>query len=153
MKINSVKMIKETLELSFSNFFDNYSFIKQSINFFNEEDQNKLSLIRLKLSNGIILPHETIDNIFDKKKYESKYSRRIERFKEVALDGIIQKIFVRADDKITDRDRLILYSALDEYGIINYSVIFVNYSEYNIEADKFNWKREYIDWKNVILKN
>lgn len=152
IKINSVKMIKETLELSFSNFFENYSFIKQSTNFFNQEDPNKLSLIRLKLSNGIILPHETVDNIFDKKKYESKYIRRIERFKEIVRDGIIQKVFVWVNDKITDIDKLTLYSALEEYGCLNYSLIFIDYSKYNIEVNKFNWKREYIDWENIILK-
>lgn len=152
IKINSVKMIKETLELSFSNFFENYKLIEQSMNFFNEEEPTKLSLIKLKLSNGIILPHEAQGTMFNEEEFKQKYLRRIERFNKIVRDDKILKVFVRADDKITEKDKLLLYSTLDKYGILNYSIIFVNYSDYldKIKSITFDWKREYIDWKEII---
>ena len=144
-------MIKETLEMSFSNFFENYSFIKQGSNFFSETEPSKLSLIKLILSNGITMPHEMVDNIFNRTKYEDKYCRRIERFNKVVRDGLIHKVFVRADDKITEMEKLMLYSALDEYGALNYSIFFVNYSEHlNKIQSNFDWKRTYIDWKKLL---
>jgi hypothetical protein len=151
IRLDSIKMIKETLELSFSNFFKNFEIVSQNPNFFSENDINQKSLCKLILSNKIVMPHECIGDNFDRKNYEQKYFRRIERFNRVVQDGSIHKVFVRSDDKITDRDKLILYSALDEYGVLNYSIIFINYSE-NISKiqSNFDWRRNYIDWKEYL---
>jgi hypothetical protein len=147
IKINSIKMIINTLELSFSNFFK-YELIEQSSNFFNETNLSELSLIKLKLSNGMILPHEALGYTFNEKEYKEKYFRRIERFNTKVFDRNIHKVFVRGDDRITDIEKSMLYSALDKYGVVNYSVKFISYSEYldKIQSDKFDWKREYVNW-------
>lgn len=140
-------MIKNTFELLFSNFFE-YELIEQNNTFFNSTNPSELSLIKLKLSNGMVLPHEAVGYTFNEKEYKEKYFRRIERFNKIVYDSTIHKVFVRGDDKITDKDKLMLYSALDRYGILNYSIKFISYSEYQdkIQSDKFDWKREYINW-------
>jgi hypothetical protein len=140
-------MIKDTLELSFSNFFE-YKLIEQNKTFFNSTNPSELSLVKLKLSNGMVLPHEAVGYTFNEKEYKEKYLRRIERFNKVVYDSSIHKVFVRGNDRITDKDKLMLYSALDKYGILNYSVKFISYSEYldKIDSDKFDWKREYVNW-------
>jgi hypothetical protein len=147
-------MIKDTLELFFSNFFE-YKLIEQNMTFFNSTNPSELSLIKLKLSNGMVLPHEALGYTFNEKEYKEKYLRRIERFNKIVYDSTIHKVFVRGDDKITDKDKLMLFYALDTYGILNYSVKFISYSEYQdkIQSDKFDWKREYINWNLKILES
>ena len=157
-KCDKINMICDTLEKSFSNFFENFTEFEQSDNYNNFDnidnidniDNSIKSRIKIKLSNGIILPHEANEYSFDKYAYIEKYKRRIDRFVDIIRNNKIKKIFVRSDNKkITDKDKQKLESELKQYGCINYHIIFIDYSEY-ICKEKFNWKREYIDWKKYI---
>jgi calcineurin-like phosphoesterase family protein len=136
--------------LSETIFFDNITQLKQSDNFMNF-DENIISKIKLKLSNNIILPHEAIGDKFDFDKYKEKYVRRIDRFNKIVRDFNIKKIFVRADNKkIKEEEKKNLLKSLDNYGCVNYDLIFIDYSQYPVVGE-FNWKREYMDWAKIFL--
>jgi hypothetical protein len=153
-------MICYTLEKDFSNFFENFIESKQSDNYNNFDnidnidniyniDNSIKSKIKIKLNNGIILPHEANEYSFDKYAYIDKYKRRIDRFNDIVRNNKIKKIFIRSDNKkITDKDKQQLEYGLKQYGCINYHIIFIDYSDFQIKGD-FNWKREYIDFKKL----
>ena len=141
-------MLCDTLDNKFSNFFEDIIQIKQNDNFMNF-DENIESTIKIKLKNGILLPHEAILEEFNFDKYKEKYMRRINRFYNICIDKSIRKIFIRADNKkISEKDKKELESSLDKYGCVNYDIIYVNYSDY-VLIGEFTWQREYIDWTKI----
>ena len=143
-------MICDSLDSKFSIFFDSYDLIEQSDNFDNFNNLNIKSRLKIKLSNNMILPHESEEYNFDKIKYEEKYQRRIKRFYDVVSDEKIKKIFIRCDNKkIKQNDKEMLIRSLDNYGCINYEIRFISYSDY-VCVGEFNWKREYIDWSHIF---
>lgn len=162
VKCDNIKMICETLDNGFSNFFENYQLIEQNDKFdkfdkfdnfdkfnnFDKFDNDKIkSRVKIKLKNNMVLPHEAKNFDFDVSKYNDKYRRRIDRFNKVVNDKDIKKIFIRCDNKkIKDTEKELLIKSLNDYGCINYDIIFINYSDF-ICVDEFTWKRDYIDWK------
>ena len=122
IKCDKIDMICDTLGNKFSNFFVDIKATKQGDNFayFDGNFDEKIkSNIKIKLKNGMIFPHEAILEEFNFDKYKEKYTRRIERFYKVCSDKNIKKIFIRTDNKkITEEDKKILKSSLDNYGCI-----------------------------------
>lgn len=149
IKCDKLLMICNTLDNRFSNFFEDITQIKQSDNFMNFDEKIK-SNIKIKLKNGMIFPHEAILEEFNFDKYKEKYTRRIERFYNVCTNKNIKKIFIRADNKkITEENKIKLRLSLDNYGCVNYDIIFINYNDYPIVGE-FTWQREYIDWTKLL---
>lgn len=149
-------MICDTIEKDFSNFFEGYITKPQSNNFnnfdtINVTDENPVkSRVQLKLSNGMILPHESIEDVFDEFLYREKYERRIDRFKNVVQDKKFKKIFIRADEKqLTSIQKENLYKSLDLYRCTNYEIRFIYYSDYKC-TENFTWQRDYICWKELF---
>lgn len=141
-------MIVDTLQYKFSNFFK-YELNEGTNNFINFESGLK-SNIHIKLKNGIILPHESNEYEFNKKEYENKYNRRIERFNKIIMDEKIKKIFVRADDKfLSQKEKFQLKFEFENYGCINFDIMYINYKMYN--TNNFSWKRDYIPWKDFFI--
>ena len=154
---SNIKMICEILENNFSNFFENIKTQEQSDNF-NKSDDSALNLseniksrIKIRLSNGIVLPHESTETDFNYDDYKDKYQRRIDRFNNIVRDDKIKKIFIRSDDKkIKEENKYRLNDILQKYGCKNYEIIYINYSDY--ESVNFTWQREYIPWNNLFNK-
>jgi len=147
IKINKINMITDSLQNNFSNFFE-YELKEGSDLFMNFEYETK-SRIHLKLKNGIILPHESNQFIFDRKEYENKYTRRIERFNKIVTDKMIRKIFVRADDKIlNEKEKSQLEFEFKKYGCENFDIVYINYKMYN--TNNFTWQRDYIPWTDFF---
>lgn len=140
-------MVITTLQKKFSNFFE-YQQNEGSDQFINFESGSK-SRIHLKLSNGIVLPHESNQYEFDDIEYEKKYKRRIERFNKIVYDKMIKKNFVRADDKVlSEKEKEQLKIELEKYGCNNFDIIYICYKDFKTE--KFTWERDYILWKNFF---
>ena len=155
-KSSNINMLCECIEKDFSIFFEGYSTKPQSNNFNNFDtvnvtDENPVkSRVQLKLSNGMILPHEAIEDVFDDLLYTEKYKRRIDRFRNVVRDEKIKKIFIRADEKhLTSNQKEKLYKSLDLYGCNNYEIRFICYSDYKCTGT-FTWQRDYICWKELF---
>ena len=87
--------------------------------------------------------------------FEKKYSRRIERFRNIVINPEIQKIFVRLSNT-KEQEHIttgILDKALTRYGCKNYLIKFVNmdkYKELIPDEIPFDWHRDYIDWKTIL---
>ena len=147
IRSNRIQMITDTLQNNFSNFFE-YTLKNGTDNFINFES-NLTSRIHLKLTNGIILPHESKGFEFDRIEYEEKYKRRIERFNKVVSDKNIRKIFVRADQNILSEEKSQLQTELDKYGCKNFDILYITYNEF--KTDNFTWQRDYVPWKNLLF--
>jgi hypothetical protein len=93
------------------------------------------------------MPHEYCGDVIDWDMWMGKYARRIERFRKIAKDSSIAKIFVRLDWKPSQiakhRD---LEVAVQHY--CNGSVRFIGISDL-VTVSNFTWKREYLDWSVV----
>jgi len=148
-KINNIDSIQNILENDFSNFFDNIKLKKINSYKFINFDHNEISKISIILENGIILPHECTD-VYNEDIFKEKYTRRINRFREIVINNKIKKIFVRADDKQIDLNKL--KNILDNYNCLNYKLITIDYSHYKC-VDNFTWQREYIAWDKLFLLN
>lgn len=88
--------------------------------------------------------------------FEEKYSRRIERFRQVARTPEIEKIFVRLGNTKEQKKINLGYleNTLSRYGCKNYKVKFINMDEYVDlipQGEAFDWHRDYIDWKDILL--
>lgn len=157
VKSNNIDTLCDCIDKEFSIFFEGYTTKLQSNNFDNFDtidvstDKNIKSKIQLKLCNGLILPHEAIDDVFDESIYKEKYKRRIDRFKNIVQNKEIKKIFIRADEKsLTEIQKDKLKKSLDLYGCINYEIKFICYADYKC-TEKFTWQRDYICWKELFF--
>ena len=93
--------------------------------------------------------------------FGEKYSRRIERFRQVVRNPEIEKIFVRLGNtkeqkKIAKQSNNngYLENTLSRYGCKNYKVKFINMDEYADlipKGGEFDWHRDYIDWEQIFL--
>jgi hypothetical protein len=150
IKTNNILMICDVIEKDFSIFFSNYKTKQQSDNFINFDTPEYKSKVQLKLENGIIMPHEAYEDIFNVDEYTKKYMRRIERFRNIIRNKNIKKIFIRTDEKkVIDINKEKLLRTLDNYGCVNYEVRFVSYSDY-VCKENFTWQRDYIDWTKIF---
>ena len=123
---------------------------------------------------GFILPHESRgrdlllshsflngfqESNFDRiniLEFEKKYSRRIERFRQVVRNPEIEKIFIRLGNTKEQKKINLGYleNTLSKYGCKNYKVKFINMDEYVDlipQGEAFDWHRDYIDWKDILL--
>jgi len=148
-----LKMIIESLDNNFSNFFD-YEIKDQSSNFDNFEKDLKSNLksnLKLITRNKIIFPHEADGDKLDETLFIEKYTRRIIQFKSIVYDENIRKIFVRADNKKLDiKKQKILYESLERFGTKNYKIIFISYNDYPVYG-AFDWKRSNINWLDILI--
>ncbi len=100
---------------------------------------------KLNITRGIT---ENLSNGF--RIFKEKYTRRIERFREIMLDNSIKKIIVHIGP---DKDYKLLEeltSLLDSKLYVNYEIIFIKYSEFE-KLNTTSWKREEFDWSSVFI--
>jgi hypothetical protein len=166
MKLDKLQDLIAILDNNFMGFekFDNYTVKSQSDNFINMDGVNMGSekvLSRRKLIHNkykFILPHEYMNDILDIEQFETKYARRIIRFRTLVTDSSIKKIFVRlCGDKETReksnyvKNKIYLEECLARYGCVNFKVIVINYNDYDsLIPDKYTWQRDYIPWSEVL---
>jgi len=148
--IANLSMYKATNQSEMFNYFDGQN--QQS-----REPINSIkSLIRLKhIRYGFIAPHEYIGTDINIDHFQGKYTRRIERFRKIAHDHDIRKIFVYLDNTKTGNSEINekFKIALARYGCVNFDLVIVKTSDYNhlIPTDQpFDWRREYINWKSIL---
>ena len=156
-------MLCDVFDKDFSIFFENYATSPQSNNFDKFDDfddlhdldnpdnlKNIKSRVQIKLSNGIVLPHEAHEDIFDEKTYTEKYKRRIDRFKNIIYDEKIRKIFIRTDkDELSEKQKNKLKLSLELYKCKNYDIKFIAYSNYKCDT-QYTWHRDYIPWSELF---
>jgi hypothetical protein len=180
MKITNIDNLISILDNDFQGFvnFSKYELKEQNAvyDFMDDDDKTTIkSLVKLiHQEYNFTLPHESrlqdlslsylqVHELNESCKqnnthileFEKKYSRRIERFRNIVKDDTIQKIFVRLSNKkeykkINDG---ILINALSKYGCKNFQIKFINLDDYKalIPIDKeFNWHRDYIDWNKLV---
>ena len=161
-----LKGIIKCIQDDFSNFLDESNFtMKNTTNTFkiiqdNYSDGKLTNSIRmlnnvygfhhlhdfkLNISLGIT---ENLSNGF--KFFKEKYTRRIERFRDIMLDNSIKKIIVHIgpdnDYKLLEE----LNSLLDSKSYVNYEIIFIKYSEFE-KLNTTSWKREEFNWSDVFI--
>lgn len=145
---NHIKMIIDSLDNKFSNFFD-YEIKDQSMNFDNLI-LNVKSGKRIITNNKIVFPHESELDYLDEEKYKKKYQRRIQRFVDVVQNKDIKKIFIRADNKkLNNNNEQCLIDSLHRFGVKNFVVKFISYDLYQV-CELFDWKRSYINWNKIF---
>lgn len=122
------------------------------------------------------MPHEFVGDVIDWQKWYEKYSRRITRFRNIAKDPTIKKIFIRLDTKVKDlemetklqvilsnlvktgfpeveRDKLTsshhtkLEKALVDYCKGDLALISIVDLR---SVGNFTWKREHINWLDAF---
>ena len=148
---NKLKIIIETLDMKFSNFFD-YEIKGQSSHFdnFDKVESNVRSQKRLITKNRIIFPHEAVGDYLDDNLFREKYTRRINRFTEIVCNEEKHKIFVRSDNKsLTDDKKDKLIESLERFGAKNYEVKFISYDVLPVYG-AFDWKRSKLNWRDLI---
>jgi len=150
IKCDNIKMISDTLDMEFSNFFQDYTLKKQSSNF-DKFGENCKSLIKIILKNKMQFPHEANEAELDFEEFKKKYSRRIDRFNNIVRSPDYKKIFVRADSHtICDSDKKILFDAFVKFGATNFEIKYITYDDYPVIGE-FTWHRSYIDWENKFI--
>lgn len=170
MKIRNVDKLISILDNDFQGFADfskydikiqnnTFYFINDDIKYIEKLDNIK-SLVKLTHREyNFTLPHEYNENIINILEFEKKYSRRIERFRQIVKNPDIQKIFVRLSNT-KEQNKLqkninnnYLENILFKYGCNNFQLRFINMDQYVnlIPVDEeFNWHRDYIDWTCIL---
>lgn len=189
MKITNLDKLCAILDNDFAGFADFSKYEVKEVNeqttvfdFIDNSDSEKQIKSLVKLIHreyGFTLPHESRgrdlllshsemnrsrEHNFDRiniLEFEKKYSRRIERFRQVVRNPEIEKIFIRLGNtkeqkkiKKQINNNGYLENTLSRYGCKNYKVKFINMDEYADLIPKgreFDWHRDYIDWEQIFL--
>lgn len=184
MKITNLDKLCAILDNDFADFADFSKYEVKEVNeqttvfeFIDNSDSEKQIKSLVKLIHreyGFTLPHESRgrdlllshskmngsrEYNFDRiniLEFEEKYSRRIERFRQVVRNPEIEKIFVRLGNTKEHKKINLGYleNTLSRYGCKNYKVKFINIDEYADlipQGVEFNWHRDYIDWGQIFL--
>ena len=166
MKITNLDKLCAILDNYFANFAD---FSKYEVKEVNEQsavfdfidncdsEEKIKSLVKLTHREyGFTLPHEAQLDKIDISKFEEKYSRRIERFRQIVRNPEIQKIFIRLGNTKEQKKINLGYleNTLSRYGCKNYKVKFINMDDYAQlipKGEEFDWHRDYIPWDRILL--
>jgi hypothetical protein len=161
MSITNLDRLQRILENDFENFtnFEYYTFTEQSDKFNYEKNDtltsNMVSLVKMVHNvYKFTLPHEHYNKLFNIDIFQSKYSRRIERFRNIVRDETQHKIFIRLSNTKEIKNIQKLEKSLLNYGCNNFQIKFINMDNYTDLIDQtivFNWIRNYIPWKTLLL--
>jgi hypothetical protein len=177
MKITNLDKLCAILDNDFANFADFSKYEVKEIkevkedneqstvfDFIDNRESEKQIKSLAKLTHreyGFTLPHEYKYDKINILEFEQKYSRRIERFRQVVRNPDIQKIFVRLGNSKEQKkiekqinNNSYLENTLSRYGCKNYKVKFINMDDYAQlipKEEKFDWHRDYIDWGEIFL--
>jgi len=181
MKITNLDKLCAILDNDFRDFadFSKYEVNEQStvFDFIDNHESEKQIKSLAKLTHreyGFTLPHESrgrdllLSHLemngsneynFDRiniLEFEKKYSRRIERFRQIVRNPDIQKIFIRLGNTKEQKKINLGYleNALSRYGCKNYKIKIINMDDYKhliSKNEKFDWHRDYIDWGEIFL--
>lgn len=156
MKLTNISNLIDILANDFNDFvnIDSYD-SKEQHNVFDYIDGNMTgikSLVKLVHKRyKFTLPHEYSEyeiNIID---FVEKYSRRIEKFKDIVKNDFYRKVFVRLGNTKDEKEISNLDKVLHEYGCVNYELRFVNCDKYSCDGGVYSWKRDYIPWASCLL--
>ena len=172
-KIKNISSLIDIIDNDFFNFLnpDELTLEVQSDKFFSihsksNSNSKENSLIRIKHKRyNIFFPHEAISDTFntsDMKIFIDKYSRRIERFRNILQNKQNKQIKIYIGlDKISEKSKENLKEKLKESldRFSNYSnnfvLIFIEYSKYVTHINSnvfFDWKRDYIPFNEIFNK-
>ena len=172
MKITNLDKLCAILDNDFANFADFSKYEVKAVNEVKEvneqsavfdfidncDSEEKIkSLVKLTHREyGFTLPHEAQLDKIDISKFEEKYSRRIERFRQIVRNPEIQKIFIRLGNTKEQKKINLGYleNTLSRYGCKNYKVKFINMDDYAQlipKGEEFDWHRDYIPWDRILL--
>ena len=169
MKITNLDKLCAIIDNDFADFADFSKYEVKEVkevngqsavyDFIDNRDSEKQikSLAKLThLEYGFTLPHEHNYDRINILEFEEKYSRRIERFRQVVRNPEIEKIFVRLGNTKEQKKINLGYleNTLSRYGCKNYKVKFINMDDYVDlipQGEAFDWHRDYMPWGEILL--